>query len=102
MAEAPVIVWFRQVMRVTDHPALAAAVATGQPIIALHILDDETPGQWRLGGARRWWLHHSIVALDTELRGRGNRLILRRGDAVKLVAEIAKQQGAKTVFATRG
>ncbi len=102
MAEAPVIVWFRQVMRVTDHPALAAAVATGQPVISLHILDDDAPGQWRPGGARRWWLNHSIAALDAELQNRGNRLILRHGDTVKLIAETAKQQGATTVFATRG
>lgn len=41
MAQAPVIVWFRQVMRLADHPALLAALATGQRIVPVFILDDD-------------------------------------------------------------
>ena len=60
----PIIYWFRQDLRTHDLPGLAAAAATGRPLIACYILDDETPGDWRLGGASRWWLHHSLQALS--------------------------------------
>jgi deoxyribodipyrimidine photo-lyase len=96
-----VIVWFRQVLRVSDHPALVAAIATGRPVLPLYILDDEAPGPWRFGGARRWWLHHSLDALDRSLRNRGSRLILRRGPSLDILRELVRTCGASTVFASR-
>ena len=42
----PIIVWFRQDLRLTDNPSLAFAARCGRPIICLYILDDETPGEW--------------------------------------------------------
>ncbi len=60
----PVIVWFRQDLRLADNPALRAAAATGAPLLCLYILDDTSPGDWKMGGASRWWLHHSLAALD--------------------------------------
>ena len=101
MAQGPVIVWFRQVMRLADHPALLAAVATGHAIVPAYILDDEAAGQWRLGGARRWWLHHSIAALDQALRAKGSLLLLRRGSTVTHLRDLAKQLDASAVYATR-
>ena len=86
----PVIMWFRQDLRLTDHPALTAAAAAG-PVIPVFILDDETPGDWRWGGASRWWLHKSLVALNAKLP-----LVLRRGEAVavleKLIAETERHR----------
>ena len=78
MAAAPVLVWFRNDLRLSlhghsvtwktmksmhkhrppagfrtsDHPALRAA-ATGPPILLLHVLDAATPGAWRIGGVSR-------------------------------------------------
>jgi len=49
------IVWFRQDLRVHDNPALAAASSRGS-VLPLYILDDVTPGHWRMGAASRWWL----------------------------------------------
>jgi len=50
---APVIVWLRQDLRLTDHAAVTAAAAQG-PVLFLYVLDDDTPGDWRIGGASRW------------------------------------------------
>src|SRR5512133_794398 len=47
--EPPILVWFRQDLRCTDHPALVAAAATGRPVVPVFILDDETPARWRRG-----------------------------------------------------
>ena len=50
----PVLLWFRGDLRVGDHAALDAAIAGGHPVLPVYVLDDDTPGCWRLGGASRW------------------------------------------------
>lgn len=95
---APVIVWLRRDLRLSDQPAFCAAAAAG-PVIPVFVLDDETPGKRKLGAASRWWLHHSLVSLDKDLREHGSRLILRRGDAAKEIAGIARETGASAVHA---
>jgi deoxyribodipyrimidine photo-lyase len=94
----PVIVWFRQDLRVADQRALAAAVATGQPVIPVYVLDDETPGMWKRGAASRWWLNRSLASLDADLRALGSRLILRKGRARDVLLELAVETDAKTIF----
>ncbi len=97
---APSIVWLRQDLRLHDQPALAAAAAEGA-VIPAYILDDETPGRWKIGGAQRWWLHHSLARLDESLRRLGSRLILRRGRAAIELERLAGETGAHRVHATR-
>lgn len=101
MSVAPVIVWFRQDLRVRNHKALSAAVASGAPIVPLYILDDETPGVWKMGAASRWWLHNSLEALAGDIASRGAELILRRGAADVELARIAKDVGASAVYCSR-
>ena len=91
----PVIMWFRQDLRLADHPALTAAAAAG-PVIPVFILDDETPKDWRWGGASRWWLHKSLVALNTKLP-----LVLRRGEAVSVLERLIAETGAASIYFTR-
>jgi len=63
--ESPVLLWFRQDLRLADNPALHAAA--GRPLLAVYVLDDEAAGAWAHGGASRWWLHHTLAALDAAL-----------------------------------
>ena len=95
----PQIVWLRQDLRLADQPAFAAAAERG-PVLALYVLDDETPGRWAIGGAQRWWLHHSLASLGRDLEEKGGALILRRGKAAGIVRDIAEDFGA-AVHATR-
>ena len=97
-SDFPVLLWFRDDLRLEDHAALHAAVETGRPVLPVFILDDQAAGPWALGGASRWWLHHSLAALQDALNERGSPLCLRRGDSVAIIAEIAKQTGATEVF----
>ena len=94
----PVILWFRQDLRLSDQAALAAAAGEG-PVIPVYILDDNAPRQWQMGGASRWWLHHSLTSLDRSLRQKGARLILRRGDCAAILAELAETCGAHVAHA---
>ena len=92
--------WFRQDLRLADHPALLAAIEQG-PTACLYVLDDDTPGHWRIGGAQRWWLHHSLASLAKSLHAIGGQLILRRGPAAATVAAVADELGATSIHATR-
>jgi deoxyribodipyrimidine photo-lyase len=95
------ILWFRQDLRLADHPALAAAVASGHPVLPVYILDDTAPGAWTRGGASRWWLHHSLTALARDLEAIGSRLILRRGETVNILLELAKTTGTTAIHTSR-
>ena len=92
---SPSLYWLRNDLRLTDNAALTAAAAQG-PVIYLYVLDDETPGDWRLGGASRWWLHRSLAALSAKVP-----LVLRRGAADKVIAEVLKESGASSVHFAR-
>jgi len=92
---APVIVWLRQDLRLTDHAAVTAAAAQG-PVLFLYVLDDDTPGDWRIGGASRWWLHRSLEAF-----AKTASLTLRRGRADAVIAEVLAETGASGLYFTR-
>jgi deoxyribodipyrimidine photo-lyase len=95
------LLWFSQDQRLTDNPALAAAIARGGPIVPFFVLDDLDAGKWPLGGASRWWLHGSLRALDDSLRQRGNALVLRRGSAETVINRLLDQTGADAVYWNR-
>lgn len=95
------ILWFRQDLRVADQPALLAAAEAGS-VIPVYILDDETPPpRFRIGGAQRWWLHHSLASLARALEERGSRLILRRGRAADVLRQMLEDTGAERVHGLR-
>ena len=97
----PVIVWFRQDLRLADNPALQAAAATGAPVLPVYILDDEAPGAWKPGGASRWWLHHSLTSLARDIEQLGGRLIFQKGPAQACLEALIEDVGADAVFWNR-
>jgi deoxyribodipyrimidine photo-lyase len=94
----PVIVWFRRDLRLRDNSAFVAAIISGRPIVPVYILDEDGEGSWPEGAASRWWLHHSLAALEKSLGERGLRLILRMGSAVKELANVAEAAGATKLY----
>ena len=96
----PTLLWLRQDLRLHDHPALIAAAAAG-PVIPVYVLDDDAPGDWAIGGAQRWWLHHSLAAHGKALKDKESRLILRRGDAVEVLTALLEETGATQIHAIR-
>ena len=94
------IVWLRRDLRVADNPALYHAAERG-PVIAVYVLDDEAPGRHKMGGASRWWLHHSLESLAARLGQDGVELVLRRGDAIGELLDVANAAKASTVHANR-
>ena len=98
---SPSIVWFRDDLRLADNPALRAAIERAEPVIGLYVLDERSPGIRPLGGAAKWWLHHSLASLGERLRERGGALVLRRGAAAEVVRETVADTGAGAVFWNR-
>ncbi len=98
MSSAPTLVWLRRDLRLADNPALTAALARRRPLVLLWLLDETSPGLRPLGGASRWWLHHSLAAFAADVARLGGRLILRRGPASVVVPGVAAECGADAVF----
>ncbi|MEQ9639325.1 MAG: deoxyribodipyrimidine photo-lyase [Alphaproteobacteria bacterium] len=101
MSDRPVIVWFRQDLRLSDHPALRAAAETGRPIVPLYVLDETEAGERTPGGASKWYLHGSLAKLAASLRRRHGGLVLRRGPVAETVARLVQEIGAEAIFLTR-
>ena len=99
--QGPVIVWFRDDLRLADHPALSAAVKSGQPVVCLYVFDEKTPGVRPLGGAAKWWLAGSLRALADAIAKRGGTLVLRRGVAQSVIADVAGETSAGAVYWNR-
>jgi len=97
---APAVVWFRHDLRLDDHPALAHAAASGRPVVPVYIHGGEDEA-WSPGGASRWWLHHSLAALERDLAGLDLRLVIRRGHEGRVLAELAAETGADLVCFNR-
>lgn len=93
----PCIVWFRDDLRLSDHPALHAAASSGAPVTCLYVFDEASNAR-PLGGAARWWLAQSLRALQNSLNAIGSSLVLRKGPAAKIIADLARETGAGTVL----
>ena len=94
------IVWFRQDLRLADNPALTAAAAGGD-VIPVYIWSPDEEGEWPPGAASRWWLHHSLLALERSLHRHGSRLVIRRGPALRALRELIAETGAQLVVWNR-
>lgn len=95
---APLILWFRRDLRLDDHPMLAAALATGRPLLPVFVLDPQTEA---MGAAALLRLEMALAAFDAGLRAVGSRLILRRGPALQVLQRMLAETGAAGVMWSR-
>lgn len=94
----PILLWFRRDLRLSDHPALSEAAATGRPVLAVFILDEVVEG---LGAAPKWRLGLGVERFAARLQQIGARLILRRGPALDVLQALIRESGATAVWWTR-
>lgn len=92
-----ILLWYRLDLRVSDHPVLAAAGASGRPVIPVFIWDPAAEGSWAPGARSRRWLAASLRALDGELRRRGSRLLFRSGDSAWALLRLARETGTREI-----
>jgi deoxyribodipyrimidine photo-lyase len=94
------LVWFRRDLRLADNPALCAALDAGLTPVPVYI-HNEPAGDWPLGAASAWWLYHSLVELDGNLRALGSRLVIARGDSEAELLRLRELFDASHVFWNR-
>lgn len=97
----PVILWFRQDLRLIDNPALDFAVKSDKPIIALFIMDETSPGLRLMGAAQKWWLNQSLQKLSQSLEQRGTKLVLKRGPSEDVLNDLIHETSANAVLWNR-
>ena len=88
------LVWLREDLRLDDNPALSHAAARGA-VLPIYFYPDD------IGAASRWWLHHSLQALQARFAAVGAPLLLMDGDPASIIPEIAAQTGADLVVWNR-
>ena len=69
-------------------------------MICLYVFDEtsRSPGARPIGGAARWWLAQSLRSLQNSLAAHGVPLLLRKGPAAAIVAEVVRASAASDVF----
>lgn len=95
-----VIHWFRRDLRLDDNTALDAALRSGDLVLPVFIIDDAIVGHG-IGAHRLRFLRTALVDLDAELRLRGSRLVVRRGDAPRELNRIAEEAEAWGLYHNR-
>jgi len=95
------LVWFRNDLRLRDHPALQAALKAGLTPIPIYIHAPHEEGGWAPGPASDAWRHRALVALDADLRQRGSRLHVFAGDSLAVLQALTAATGAAAVFWNR-
>lgn len=92
---APVLVWFKRDLRISDHPALSLA---GARVLPVYIIE---PDYWGLPdtSARQWaFTAESLASLRAELATLGQPLITRWGEAVAQLARLCVQHGVTRIL----
>ena len=95
-----VLVWLRNDLRVSDNPALDAARRFGERVVALYVHETD-PDIRAPGGAARWWLHQSLVALSKDLADSGIALQVETGLAAEVVDRVRRAIEADAVHWNR-
>lgn len=92
----PVVVWFRRDLRLSDHPALAAACDTGQEVFCLFCWDEATRSE--TGAASRVALHKLLEDLAKQLLHSNTNLHVVLGEPEETLLHLHHESGASEVF----
>ena len=95
----PTIWWTRRDLRLHDNFALQAALANGEPVIPVFVLDPKLLQADDVSDSRVAFLFGGLQAFDADLQARGSRLVIRRGDPAEALAQLRAEIGATAVFA---
>lgn len=95
------IVWFRQDLRLEDNLAFIKACENSGTIVPVYIWAPDEELEWAPGGASRFWLHHSLLDLQHELKSYGLDLIIRQGASLENLQTLIEETKASSVFWNR-
>jgi deoxyribodipyrimidine photo-lyase len=91
--------WIRRDLRLADNQALDQAQQHADSIVPVFVLDPALLTSGYVGDKRTAGLFDGLRALDDDLRTRGSRLVVRRGDPAKALSALRDETGAGAVYA---
>ena len=91
--------WVRRDHRLADNQALATARAEAEVVIPVFVQDPVLLASPDAGDKRVAFMFASLRSLDSDLKARGSRLIVRRGDPAEELSVLAREALAQAVFA---
>ena len=94
------LLWFRRDLRLQDNPALVSAIKRGV-VVPLFIWNDCIESSNGIGEMSRVWLRHSLEQLSLSLGRIGARLIIRKGDYLRVLREMLLETGADEIYWNR-
>ena len=89
---SPELVWFKRDLRIADHSPLVAAAKRG-PVLCLYIYEPELIAAEDFSRRHLLFMNDALADLDASLRRLGTRLLIRRGDAVEVLAALHRETG---------
>lgn len=96
MSRSVAIMWFRRDLRLSDHPALTAALSEHTEVLPLFIIDPYLVG--RSGQPRLAYMAAALEALNDSMDG---ALVIRVGDPVEVIPALAAEHRVTTVYVSR-
>lgn len=91
------LLWFQRDLRTQDNPALNWALRQDTPVIAIYIYSPEEDAPWSEGAASRWWLHHSLEKLETDLLALGITLQFFHAHSINLIPQLVNDYDVTSV-----
>jgi len=91
--------WIRRDLRLSDNPALMAALDRTGLVIPVFILDPKLIASPYSGEGRLAFLLAGLRLLDADLRFRGSALVVRQGDPLEALHTLMHETSAAGIFA---
>ncbi len=90
--------WIRRDLRLTDHRALFQATEAAEGVAVVFIFDPAILDPLDRDDTRVNFIHQSLVEIGERLKQRGSSLVVRHGDPVELIPQLARELRADAVF----
>ena len=93
------IFWHRRDLRIEDNIGLFEASKNSKSLIGVYILDPNLLDLNRTSSeAKNWFLGESLLELQKSWEHRWSRLLILRGDPIKLISKLAELIKAECIY----
>ena len=93
--------WFRRDFRLLDNSSLHHAAASADSVLPLYIVGDWQGGHLWTGPKRQAFLCGALASLAKNLETVAGRLVIRSGEAAKVLEKLVRESGADALFFNR-
>lgn len=93
------VVWFKRDLRIHDHGPLRDAVASGNPVLCLYVIEPELWALPEYSGRQYAFLLECLDSLDAALKAKGGSLTVRVGAVTEVLDAIHAEHAISAVRA---